>query len=255
MTERDEALCWRAERALQMAWPALEELRCGDWLARFAPGVSRRSNSANPIRATFGALDADIAACEAAYHVRGQQAIFRAPAIVEARAEEALAERGYLREGETATLYAELAADGVRDPAVEIEPRPSAAWLTAMAELQGHTPDQARVYRRVVESIEIPAGFAALREGGEAAALAFGAIHDGLLCCESVIANPRLRGRGYATRLMKTLFAWGAAQGARDACLQVAVDNGPGRALYRSLGMTRELYRYHYWREAAPFSR
>jgi ribosomal protein S18 acetylase RimI-like enzyme len=251
MTERDEALCWRAERALQMAWPALEEQRCGDWLARFAPGVSRRSNSANPMSVAFGALDADIAACEAAYHERGQPAIFRTPAIVEARADEALARRGYLKEGETVTLYAELATDGVHDLAIEIERRPSAAWLAAIGQLQGHTPDQARVYRRVVESIAIPAGFAILREGREAAALAFGAIDDRLLCCESVIANPRLRGRGYATRMMKALLAWGAEQGARDACLQVAADNAPGLALYRSLGMMRELYRYHYWRETA----
>ena len=80
MMEPDEALSWRAERALQIAWPALEERRYGDWLARFAPGVSRRSNSANPTRAGFAALDVDIAACEAAYHVRGAPAIFRVPA-------------------------------------------------------------------------------------------------------------------------------------------------------------------------------
>jgi N-acetylglutamate synthase len=148
MTERDEALCWRAERALQMAWPALEERRCGDWLARFAPGVSRRSNSANPLRADLSALDADIAACEAAYHARGAQAIFRVPAIVAAGADEALARRGYQIEGESITLHAELPASAARDPAVEIERAPSAAWLAAMAELQGHTSAQAAVYPR-----------------------------------------------------------------------------------------------------------
>ncbi len=119
-----------------------------------------------------------------------------------------------------------------------------------MAELQGHTPEQAAVYRGVVESIVIPAGFAAQRdENGEWAALAFGAVHEGLLCCESVIANPRLRGRGYARRMMTALLAWGAGEGAREVCLQVAADNGPGLALYRSVGLTTELYRYHYRRE------
>ena len=119
-----------------------------------------------------------------------------------------------------------------------------------MAELQGQTPEQAAVYRRVVESIVVPAGFASLREEGEWAALAFGALHEGWLCCESVVADPRRRGRGHARRLMSALLAWGAARGARAVCLQVAADNAPALALYRSLGLRRELYRYHYRREA-----
>jgi ribosomal protein S18 acetylase RimI-like enzyme len=119
-----------------------------------------------------------------------------------------------------------------------------------MANLQGQTPEQAAIYRGVVGSIVLPAGFAGLREDGEWAALAYGAVHDGLLCCESVIAHPQKRGRGLARRMMKALFAWAGIHGARDVCLQVAGDNGPGLALYRSLGLGRELYRYHYRREA-----
>jgi ribosomal protein S18 acetylase RimI-like enzyme len=231
-----------------MAWPALEELRFGDWLARFAPGVSRRSNSANPTRADLGDVEADIAACEAAYRARGAPAIFRVPELVAAGADAALARRGYAVEGESVTLYAELARDAARDPTVQISERPDAGWLAALAALQGQTAAQATVYRGVVESIAIPAGFAALRRDGEWAALAFGAIADGLLCCESVVVHPRWRGQGHGRRLMNALLAWGARQGARDVCLQVAADNVAGLALYRSIGMRRELYRYHYRR-------
>lgn len=147
---RDEDLCWRVERALQLAWPALEELRFGDWLARFAPGVSRRSNSANPTRADLGDIEADIAACEAAYRARGAPAMFRVPALVAAGADAALARRGYAVEGESVTLYAELAREAGRDPAVRISERADAGWLAAMAALQGQTAAQAAVYRGVV---------------------------------------------------------------------------------------------------------
>ncbi|WP_246731382.1 GNAT family N-acetyltransferase [Methylocapsa sp. S129] len=247
MTERDNSLAWRVERALQMAWPALDEQRCGDWLARFAPGVSRRSNSANPTRADLRNIDADIAACEAAYRARGLPAMFRLPGIAAPAADERLARLNYVAEGETVTLRAAL-APGARDAEVSISARPDAAWLAAMAELQGQTPEHAAIYGDVVRSIAIPAGFASLREDGEWAALAYGAVSDRLLCCESVVAHPRRRGRGHGRRIMKALLAWAAEQGARDVCLQVAADNGPGRALYRSLGLTSELYRYHYRR-------
>jgi N-acetylglutamate synthase len=246
---RDENLSWRAERALQMAWPALEEQACGDWRARFAPGVSRRSNSANPTRAASRNIDADIAACESAYRARGLPAIFRLPGIIAPAADERLARLDYVVEGETVTLHAALAPVAVRDSEIRITAQPDGAWLAAMAEWQGQTPVQAAIYRRVVESIAIPAGFAGLREEGEWATLAYGAIGDGLLCCESVIAHPRRRGRGHARRMMRALLAWGAERGARDVCLQVAADNAPGLALYRSLGLTTELYRYHYRRE------
>ncbi|MBB1094187.1 hypothetical protein [Rhodopseudomonas pseudopalustris] len=38
------------------------------------------------------------------------------------------------------------------------------------------------------------------------------------------------------------------------ACLQVVSDNTAGRALYASLGLTTELYRYHYRRASRSSS-
>ena len=245
----DVAIAWSAERALQMAWPAVEEQPRGDWLARFAPGVSRRSNSANPTRAAPRNIEADITACEALYRARGAPALFRLPSLVAPAADARLNQLGYMSEGETLTLCGELAPAGPRDPQVVVAARPEAPWLAAMAELQERAPEQTAIYSRVVESIAIPAGFASLREDGEWAALAYGAVHGGWLCCESVVTHPRLRGRGHARRLLTALLAWGAENGAQGACLQVAADNAPALALYRSLGLRGELYRYHYRRE------
>jgi N-acetylglutamate synthase len=248
VNRRDDDLCWRVERALQMAWPALAQQRCGDWLARFAPGVSRRSNSANPTRATFGDIDADIAACEALYRERGASPLFRVPAIVATVADEKLDRLNYAVEGETITLFAELSPSARRDSSVTIARQPDAEWLAAMTSLQGQSPEQARIYRQVVEALAIAAGFVSLCVEGERVAVAYGAIHDGLLCVESVVVDAGQRGRGHGRAMMNALLAWSAEQGARAACLQVAADNGAGLALYGSLGLTAELYRYHYRR-------
>jgi ribosomal protein S18 acetylase RimI-like enzyme len=87
------------------------------------------------------------------------------------------------------------------------------------------------------------------RAKGQIAALAYGAIHDDLLCLESVFTDQRYRGRGHARRLLATLIGFGAQHGAKGVCVQVLAENAPARALYHGLGLKEELYRYHYRRE------
>lgn len=248
----DRPLAWRIEQTCLNAWPALRQVRWGDWLLRFAAGVSRRANSANPLRADVRDIDAAVARFEPLFRGQGLPVLFRIPSIIGPEADRRLAQLGYRAEGESLTLYADLKeAAGRRDPEVELRPRPSAAWLAAMAAMQGHTAEQRAAYARIVESIALPTAFAALRSDGEMAALAYGALHDGLLCCESVITAPPHRGRRHARRLLATLIDWAARNGAGGVCLQVEAVNAPALALYRRLGMRSEAYRYHY-RRAPP---
>jgi ribosomal protein S18 acetylase RimI-like enzyme len=72
-----------------------------------------------------------------------------------------------------------------------------------------------------------------------------------LLCYESLITDRRLRRQGWGRRIVYALAAWARDQGAVGACLEVEAHNAPARALYDAIGLTRELYRYHYRREPA----
>jgi N-acetylglutamate synthase len=243
-------LTWRVEETCLKAWPALREVSLEDWLVRFADGLSRRANSANPRRAQIGDVAGSIAACAALYRAEGQPAIFRIPAFVDPAVDRELDGLGYGLEGETVTLHgvpAELVLKP--DPDVEISSRPSADWLASMARLQRHSEQQNATYRRILQGLALRAGFAALRHDGELTALAYGVVHDSIYCCESVVTDARHRGRGFAHRLLGALNAWAESEGARLACLQVEATNTPARTLYRSIGLKAELYRYHYRRE------
>lgn len=243
------ALDWRVEQATANAWPSLGEILFGRWLLRFAPGVSRRANSVNPLVPSAVGDAALIAACEAHYRRRGLPPIFRVLSCLDPGLDAQLAEQGYAAEGETCTLYGALAAVGpAPDDAVRQSARPMPRWCHAMARLQQHSPAQARTYRRIVARIAVPTVFAALALDGEPAALAYGAIHDGLLVYESVVTDPARRRRGYARRLLRAIAHWAEREGARGACLQVQADNAPAIALYDRLGLKSELYRYHYRR-------
>jgi N-acetylglutamate synthase len=244
---RELSLEWRVEEACLNAWPALREVLLDGWLLRFSEGLTRRGNSANPLRPV---TDLRLQECEALYQRLGLPTIFRVLTLIDTSVDARLAAAGYPAEGESCVLYGaldQLAA--VRDPEVRLTVEPTPEWFAAMAALQNHTNDQARSYRRIVGQLAIPAVFAALSVGGEIVALAYGAIHRGLLCYDSVITVSRQRRQGYGRRIIAAVAAWGKDNGAESACLQVEAGNLPALALYRAIGLKTELYRYHYRRQ------
>jgi ribosomal protein S18 acetylase RimI-like enzyme len=247
---QDTDLGWRAERALLRAWPALAEQRVDGWVLRFGEGLTRRANSANPLMPQPGNVDHAVADVEARYRSAGLPAIFRVPSLVDPSVERRLDALGYTAEGETRTLLASASLLDVRaDEGVVLSAKPSVDWLRVLALLQGHDEDSARIYARIVDAIAVPAAFASIRLDGDIRALAYGAVHDRLLCIESVATDAGYRRRGLAARLLAALFAWGVSAGASGVCLQVMTANGPARALYHRLGLRTEVYRYHYRRQ------
>jgi N-acetylglutamate synthase len=245
----ERALEWCVEEACLNAWPALREVLLDGWLLWFSEGLTRRANSANPLRPVS---HADLRACEGLFRRLGLPTIFRVLSLIDPLVDERLAEAGYTGEGESCALYAPIEdIAGVRDPDVTLLEQPTPEWFGAMAALQNHSSEQAATYRRIVGRLAIPAAFAALSGGEGAVALAYGALHNGLLCYESVITDSRCRRQGSGRRIVSALAAWAGDEGAFGACLEVEAHNPPARALYDAIGLKRELYRYHYRREPA----
>jgi GNAT superfamily N-acetyltransferase len=245
----EPALEWRVEETCLNAWPALREVLLDGWVLRFSAGLTRRANSANPLRPVS---HVDLQACEALYRRLALPTIFRVLSLTDPFIDERLAEAGYTGEGESCVLYAPIEdISAGRDPDVKLLDQPTPEWFDGMATLQNHSTEQAAIYRRIVGQLAIPAAFAALSDEGGTTALAYGALHNGLLCYESVITDRRRRGQGWGRRIVCALAAWASDQKAVGACLEVEAHNAPARALYDAIGLKRELYRYHYRREPA----
>ena len=245
---------WAAEEAAINGFPPLRQVVLGDWLLRFSGGVRRTANSVTPLREPEGDLDAVIATAEALYRAQGLPTIFRIPSFLDPAIDATFAAHGYTAEGESCIIegpfdpiIAAAAPFGGSD-AVHLEPRPTDRWFAAMAQLQGQRPEFHTGYREIVGSVALPAAFAELAVDGAPAALAYGVVHRGMLCFESVVTDAQHRRKGYSRRVLAALASWAKREGATIATLQVEAGNTPGRTLYHAIGMTTELHRYHYRR-------
>jgi N-acetylglutamate synthase len=164
----------------------------------------------------------------------------------------ALDERGY---GPPEDQSCVLAMDFSETPpqpvagAVLEEGFPGGAWLETLARLHHQSETAQRTHRRILRNLAVPAVFASVSLDGTSRALAYGAVHDGLVCVNSVVTDPAFRRQGLGRQAVSAVLAWAQERcGATGACLAVVADNAPARALYQRLGFTREVYRYHYRR-------
>ncbi|CCV06486.1 GCN5-related N-acetyltransferase [Mesorhizobium metallidurans STM 2683] len=250
MTARDDDLNWRMEEACREAWPAAAETVVEGWLLRRSGGRIRRANSANPLRGKRGAPDAVLDAAESYYIGHGQTPLFRVPDIA-AELETALDRRGYDWEGGTIHLHAGIdELSGGSDGQVAVSPTPGEDWFAARFRMGTYDDTERRVFRDMTGLISGDKAFVSCERDNEIAALAYGVIRDGLLVVESVETDARFRQQGLGRKTVGGLIDWARRAGASAASLQVVADNTPARALYASLGFSRELYRYHYRRKA-----
>lgn len=249
----DTPLAKRVEEACLNGWPALRDVVYDGWLIRLADGYTRRTNSVNLLSDGTLPLDHKIRYCEAVYATKGQPTIFCIPAHADPSLSRALDRRGYgPPEDESCVLFMDF-AEAPPEPAADAvleEGYPGEAWLNTLARLHGQSEAAQITHRRILESLSVPAVFAAVRsDDGRMGALAYGAVHDGLVCVNSVVTDPAFRRQGLGRKVVLAVLAWAKEhQGAAGACLAVVADNTPAIALYRSLGFGREVYRYHYRR-------
>jgi N-acetylglutamate synthase len=245
---------WPAEEAAINGFPPLRQVVVDGWMLRFSRGVRRTANSATPLREPSQDIGAVIAIAEALYRAQNLPAIFRIPSFVAPAADHQLAQRGYTAEGESCVIEGPLepiiasATPFGGTDVVQLSSSPAPEWLSAMARLQGQQPEFHVGYREIVGGVTLPAAFAELAIDGATVALAYGVIHRGMLCFESVVTDAAQRRKGYSRRVLAALAAWAQRNGAKMATLQVEAHNTAGRTLYHSIGMTTELHRYHYRR-------
>ncbi|MEU4790348.1 GNAT family N-acetyltransferase [Micromonospora tulbaghiae] len=239
------------ELAADEAWPAPVRGRLGDWRLRWADGWTGRANSALPVGDPDRPLPAALDAVQRWYAERGGPALVNTPLPLAAPVGAELDARGWtsrppvlvqtvpLRTLTAPPVAATLPATA--PPAADVPPvtladAPPDDWLAIAAGRKGGLPDAARQVLTGTPRVR----FAELREDGRLLAVGRGTVTGegrwlGVSLLETV---PQARRRGLAVAVVRALAAWGAAEGATHAFLQVEQSNTGAVALYRGLGFT-----------------
>jgi ribosomal protein S18 acetylase RimI-like enzyme len=238
-----EILAWEC-RAFR-AWPALESSMTHGWIQRFSSGYTKRANSINalePDRELTSDLKNEL---EMPYRQRGMAPVWRLTRLAPAGADSLLAQAGYRLIDESLVQQATIDSRFAPDPEVSIDPVPSPAWLAGFAALSPVAPEHHGTMARMLRSIAAPVAFASVEDAGEPIAFALGVVEGDHVGLFDVLVAPQARRRGLARRLTQSIGAWGRAQGARFAYLQVVATNTAALPLYADLGF-HTVYTYAY---------
>jgi GNAT superfamily N-acetyltransferase len=231
------------ERAFN-AWPALQTILADGWVLRLAAGYTKRANSINALAPSTPLADL-LPLARSVYGRAGLPLIARLSPLAGPDADPCLAARDWRRRDETLVMTAPLFEPFAADPGVAIAPAPDARWSECFAVANNVPPQHRATHDRMLASIGGEPGFARLDQDDRTVALGLAVIERRMVGLFDIVTDPAARRQGHGRRLVSALLAWGRAQGATGAYLQVVAANAPAIALYRDLGFT-EGYRYHY---------
>lgn len=233
------------EKKMFRAWPALETCHTGGWVQRFAGGYTKRANSINAL-APDSALTQEMKnILEVPYRLRGLPPVWRLSPLAPAGTDALLAAAGYRRIDESYVQVAPLDGRFGPDPEIRLASTPSPAWLAAFAVHSPVAPAHRETMTRMLTAIPQPVAFASVEDGDGLLAFALGVADGEHVGIFDVLVAPRARRRGLARRLTCSIGAWGRAQGATLAYLQVVATNEAALPLYASLGF-ETVYSYAY---------
>jgi ribosomal protein S18 acetylase RimI-like enzyme len=232
------------ETAAMAAWPALHQEILDGWCLRFADGYTKRANSANALRDIETLTAAQLSAVEDFYRVRGVASIFRLASFCTGPEVDAVLDRqGYQLADPSLVLVCDLQAV-TRTESEQLAD--VSEWLTHYQLLQGASSARQTIHQRMLQAITGSTAFAIQRDRvGAIVGVALGVVSGDMLGLFDVVVSADSRGKGHGYQLCDGLLAWGRAQGATQAYLQVSAVNESAIRLYQRLGF-RSTYRYWY---------
>ena len=234
------------ERSGLAAWPGIEVEWDGAWVRRAANGYTKRANSVQCLDPADddNARDRILAAADW-FLARGLTPVFRVTPLTGPQTLSALDALGW-RAYDHSYVFA-MPLDRV-----ETDPRGSdydafdPAFLSVQRKLADYDDRRMAGLTALLAALDTPARGIVLRDGsGAPVASAIMTLADGIVVAGNVVTDPGQRRKGYGAAMMRAGLAWGHANGARHAMLNVQADNLGAQALYRGLGYVHQ-YDYHY---------
>lgn len=231
---------YRLEQAAFHAWLPAQTLVHQGWVIRVDTGYTGRANSVTPQGAATPPFEEQVTFCETLYRERGLSPLFRLTTLEDySELDRFLETRGYTHTSPTMVMSAPC--KGSDTP--HLQARTLDEWLPHYDRYTERV--NTRAHRAILERIATPHLYASFQIEDQIIGVGLGVMNEELFGLFDIVVAPEWRGKGYGKALVGGMMAWGQANGATTAYLQVTGQNTIAQNLYRQLGFT-ETYYYHY---------
>jgi len=234
------------------AWPALQTIHYDGWIIRFAEGVTKRSNSVNPIYNSSLEIESKIDFCEKLYYSRSLPACFKITEIVKpSDLDEILDARGYTHDFDVSVQMMNIEKlNDVVDENVEISETMDVKWLDGYVRMNERDLADKPVLKKIIEQIILPKGLLTFKINGQVIGCGLGVIEDKYIGLFDIVIDKEYRNQGFGKTMVENILKWGRGMGAEIGYLQVLKNNGSAIRLYEKVGFKEE---YKYWYRIKKF--
>ena len=229
------------------AWPAIETIQLDGWIIRYANGVTKRSNSVNPIYASSQNVEEKIDFCEKFYRSKGIPVCFKITEIAQPFGlDQILDAHGYAHKFDVLIQIMDISKFNVSfDKNIHLLEDTDDLWLDHYIKMNGSKPADKPVYKQIIDNIQFPKCLFTITLNEVVIGCGLGVVEDKFLGLFDIVIDPQYRNQGFGKLMVENILKWGKSKGAETAYLQVLADNAPAIRLYEKVGF-KEAYRYWY---------
>lgn len=233
---------------LQMnALPSLQTILYDGWIIRFADGYTNRANSINPIYHSSEDVYQKIKKCEDVFKGRNLRPTYKiTPFVYPENLDDLLENSGYKVIHHTSVqilglseLYEPFIQSVKTDYDIDDE------WFEHYCKFNNIGVENRIIYRKMLNNLIPLKFFTCLFFGNEIIACGMAVIENDNIGLFDITVDKMYRNCGYGQQLLINMLKVGKSQGAKNAYLQVMLDNFPALNLYKKLGF-KEKYKYYY---------
>ena len=229
------------------ALPALQTLLLDGWVIRLADGYTKRANSVNPVYASSGDVHQKIAECEALFRSVNLKPTYKiAPQTFPMNLDGILEGKGYSAVHPTSVQILDLS--NLPEPSIhsvisdsEFNP----LWFEHYCELNGVHSQNRTTFAKMLKNLVPEKFFTSLIHRNEIVGCGMAVMEKGYIGIYDITVQEKYRNCGYGYQMILNMLHEGMAKGAKQAYLQVVLNNPAALHLYAKLGFT-EAYQYHY---------
>lgn len=229
------------------SWPSLQQILYDGWILRFANGYTKRANSVNPVYRGTKDVTEKIKRCEQIYLTKNISPVFRVtPLAHPENLDEILANAGYEKKDVCSVQVLDLISfQPQTTSSVRVAAEISQEWLDNFVYLSEVTLEERETLTGILRNIASKNSFAVLLKDNQVVACGLGVLERQYVGLFEIVTAKTERRKGFGKELILNILDWAKQNGAKQAYLQVVMNNKPALNLYSQLGF-KEVYQYFY---------